>query len=96
MGVSEDNLSAEESVCHSAHHHSSDRLPWWDKADMPFCERFFIHHLPTKRKYYRSATPEFLHAHDLEGKNFCMKNMYAYMPSKDLFIFDTLIILVCD
>lgn len=28
-----------------------------DKADMPFCERCFIHHLPTKKKYYKQPTP---------------------------------------
>ncbi|XP_041354646.1 uncharacterized protein LOC121372407 [Gigantopelta aegis] len=24
-----------------------------EKLDMPFCERHFIHHLPTKKKYYK-------------------------------------------
>nr|KAG5712838.1 hypothetical protein BaRGS_007435 [Batillaria attramentaria] len=28
-----------------------------EKADLPFCERYFIHHLPTKKKFYKRRTP---------------------------------------
>ena len=28
-----------------------------EKPQMPFCERFFIHHLPNKKKFYKARTP---------------------------------------
>ena len=28
-----------------------------ERPQMPFCERFFIHHLPNKKKYYKAPTP---------------------------------------
>ncbi|KAK7089579.1 uncharacterized protein [Littorina saxatilis] len=34
-----------------------------EKPNLPFCERFFIHHLPTKKKYYKapmSSPPPFV------------------------------------
>ena len=35
--------------------HRAHRVPGEEKADLPFCERFFLHHLPNKKKYYRKA-----------------------------------------
>lgn len=35
-----------------------------ERHDLPFCERYFIHHLPNKKKFYkqRTPTPPFKHA----------------------------------
>jgi hypothetical protein len=35
----------------------SKPTPWWDRLDQPFCQRYFIHHLPTKSKFYKTRTP---------------------------------------
>ncbi|XP_046355828.1 uncharacterized protein LOC124134823 [Haliotis rufescens] len=38
-----------------------------EKIDMPFCERHFIHHLPTKKKFYKQPTPTPPPPGDVEG-----------------------------
>ncbi|XP_067680942.1 uncharacterized protein [Haliotis asinina] len=38
------------------HHRKRKGIPE-ERIEMPFCERHFIHHLPTKKKFYKQPTP---------------------------------------